>query len=92
MSNLQEYFADTNPTNSASLLALVGISPQTNGFWISWIGGTASTQIVERRRNLADPGESWTAIFTNTPLTAITNSLVDAGLSTNMFYRMRAGW
>jgi PKD repeat protein len=90
MSNWQEYLADTNPTNSASLLALVDISPQTNGLAISWIGGTASIQIVECRRNLADPGESGTALFTNTPPTAITNTFVDAGLSTNVFYRIKA--
>jgi hypothetical protein len=35
MSNLQEYLADTNPTNNASLLAIVGAWPQTNGLSIS---------------------------------------------------------
>ena len=90
MSNLQEYLADTNPTNNASRLAIVGAWPQTNGLSISWIGGTAATQIVESRRHLEDAGESWIEIFTNAPPTTITNSLLDARPGTNGFYRIKA--
>ena len=91
MSNAQEYLADTNPTNNASRLALVGIWAQTNDVCISWIGGTAATQVVESRRNLADAGESWTALFTNVPPTAVTNTLIQAGglASSNQFYRIK---
>ena len=90
MSNLQEYLADTNPTNNASRLAIVGIGAQTNGLSVSWIGGTSATQIVESRRNLADAGESWAALFTNAPPTAISNSLLDSRVGTNGFYRIKA--
>ena len=92
MSNLQEYLADTNPTNNASWLEMLGIRAQTNRVWISWIGGTAATQIVEARRNLAEAGESWTALFTNMPPTAITNTFIHAGAATasNLFYRINA--
>ena len=90
MINMQEYFADTNPTNNASRLAMVGVWPQTNGLSVSWIGGTAATQVVESRRDLADTVECWTALFTNVPPTAITNSLLDARSGSNGFYRVKA--
>ncbi len=88
MTVLQEYLADTNPTNGASRLALTGVFAQTNGLQISWIGGTAVTQIVESRRDLASTNDSWTAIATNNPPTATTNSLALGG-ATNVFYRIR---
>ena len=90
MTNLQEFLADTNPTNNASRLAIVGIGPQTNGLSVSWIGGIGATQVVESRRNLADAGESWAALLTNAPPTAINNSLLDSRPGTNGFYRIKA--
>ena len=90
MNNLEEYLADTNPTNSTSCLALIGVWPQTNAVLIAWIGGVNASQVVEYRGNLADPSESWTAMFTNLPPTAVTNALLDAAWTTNRFYRIRA--
>jgi hypothetical protein len=43
VSNIAEYWANTNPTNPASYLRLVGITPSaTNGVTIAWeaVGGT----------------------------------------------------
>jgi hypothetical protein len=89
LSNLQEYLADTNPTNAASRLALTGIAVQSSGVLISWIGGTAATQIVEFAQNLAAASESWKPIFTNTPPTATTNLVFDAWTGVNGFYRVK---
>ena len=44
-SNLQEYGAGTDPTNSSSLLRITSVARQTNGqFVVTWpsIGGTAT--------------------------------------------------
>jgi hypothetical protein len=42
VSNIAEYWANTNPTNPASYLRLVGITPSMSGVTIAWeaIGGT----------------------------------------------------
>jgi hypothetical protein len=92
MENAQEYLADTNPTNSTSVLALVTISPQTNGLRFTWIGGIDATQILECWPDLGVPHKTWTALFTNEPPTATTNSAVEIGMpgATNRFYRIRA--
>lgn len=89
MTVLQEYLADTNPTNDSSRLAITGTTSQTNGLQISWTGGTGVTQIVESRRDLTGTNESWTAIATDAPPTAISNSLFQAGTATNLFFRIK---
>ena len=92
MSNWQEYLADTNPTNNASYLALVGIWPQTNGVVISWVGGTGATQVVEYSCDLPASGGTWFGLFTNLPPTAGTNTILQAGgpAAGSQFYRIRA--
>lgn len=88
--NAQEYFADTNPTNASSRLALIAAKTQTNGLQISWTGGTAVTQIIETRSDLISTNETWTAFFTNLPPTPITNTLPQSGAATNMIFRLKA--
>lgn len=90
MTLLQEYFADTNPTNNASRFTITEIAYQTNGVKLSWIGGVTVTQIVESCSSLASTGNAWTAIATNLPPTAVTNSTWKAETSTNEFYRLKA--
>lgn len=91
MDNAQEYLADTNPTNSASVLALIAISPQTNGLRFSWVGGIDATQILEWCPDLSVSPKTWTALFTNLPPTVTTNSAIEIGMpgATNRFYRIR---
>ena len=92
MSNWQEYLADTNPTNNASYLALVGLSLQTNGVVISWVGGTGATQVVDCSCDLPASGGAWFGLFTNLPPTAGTNTILQTGgpAAGNLFYRIRA--
>ena len=91
MSNLQEYLADTNPTNSASRLAIVSIVPRTNGAALAWLGGSNAWQVIECRSNLADTN-SWTAIYTNAPQSRSDNAAVsvNSGAHTGLFYRLKA--
>ena len=88
MSNLQEYMANTEPSNGASRLAIVGIADATNAVRLTWSGGTNAWQYVESSPTLG--ASQWTAIFTNAPPTPVTNTLVNAGgmLATSVFYRI----
>lgn len=90
MTVLQEYLADTNPTNGSSRLAIIGIASLTNSTQLVWIGGTGVTQVVEARRDLSGTNDSWTAVATNIPPTAITNMHFRSGeTATNLFWRIR---
>lgn len=58
---------------------------------MTWIGGNYAWQYVECTPALAP--DQWTAVFTNAPPTATTNTFVHTGaaVSTKLFYRIRAG-
>jgi hypothetical protein len=88
----QEYLADTNPTNAASRLAVTSLTIVTNQVRLTWTGGSNAWQYVEYCNSLTDTN-GWKAVYTNTPPTAVTNTLFDtgAGNTTNRFYRIKAG-
>ena len=83
---LQSYVADLNPTNAASRLAIIGIAASSSEVNVSWIGGTGAWQYLEYAPTLVS--NQWVALFTNTPPTAITNSYINFGISTSLFYRI----
>jgi sugar lactone lactonase YvrE/formylglycine-generating enzyme required for sulfatase activity len=86
---LQSYIADLDPTNSSSVLAVTGVATIGNNTYITWVGGTNSWQYLECSTNLASV--QWSTIFTNTPPTPLTNSVIHIGApATNLFYRIRA--
>ncbi len=89
--NLQEYLATTDPTNSASRLALLSVAIRTNDALTSWVGGTNAWQALQCNSTLAVTN-AWFAIFTNPPPTPLTNYFlhVGAGAATNLFYRLKA--
>jgi PKD repeat protein len=91
ISNFSEYLADTNPTNVASRLEVTGLTIEANGGHLTWTGGSSAWQFVEYRNSLTDTN-GWRAVYTNTPPTAVTNILFDAGAgnSTSRFYRIKA--
>ena len=91
MSNLQEYLADTIPTNRASVLRITGIAWSNGLPRIQWQGGISATQYLERRSFLGGTG-SWTAIDVNLPPTPVTNTFVDTNAlgGNGAFYRLRA--
>ncbi len=89
LSNLAEYLADTNPTNAASCLAIIGISIFSNTVRLLWIGGSNSWQSVQRSNSLTDTN-GWGDIYTNMPLTPVTNSWLDNAATDNSFYRIKA--
>ena len=87
---LQNYTADLNPTNAASQLAFINLGIVGNDVHLTWIGGSEAWQYLECSPSLSAP--HWTTIFTNTPPTSITNSIVNTGAAdgTNIFYRINA--
>src|SRR5262249_23571847 len=72
MNNLQEQAADTNPTNAASVLRFSGITASPANVTLQWQGGQQARQVIQQATSLTGP---WTAIYTNPPPTAVTNSL-----------------
>lgn len=90
LNNLDKYTADLDPTNRASLLQFLSISVVTSDVRLVWIGGTKAWQYLECSPELTS--NSWRAIFTNTPPTPVTNTVIDPGAvdEGSLFYRIRA--
>jgi len=90
MTALQEYLADTDPTNNESRLAIRGICTTGDQVWIAWQGGAAATQHLERGDALST-GAAWKVVHTVHPRTALSNAFTESvGTNTTAFYRIRA--
>ena len=86
--NWQEYTADTNPTNPASLLKITAIDSAAEPLVIAWQGGESATQYLETATALTPP--DWTCIHTNPPPTAVSNSFPCAAVTNSTrFYRIK---
>jgi len=86
----QEYLADTDPTNSQSVLSLTGIVPDGNAFRIQWKGGQQVMQYLQYKTNLDSTAEDWITVYTNVPPTYISNSVPIAGMTNNkVYYRIK---
>jgi subtilisin family serine protease len=84
MPTWQEWVADTDPTNRLSLLKLTALTPLTNQWQVTWMGGRLRTQQLQYAATLAGP---WRSIFTNQPPTPVTNTLA-LPPDSNGFYRL----
>jgi hypothetical protein len=88
MSDGDEVFADTNPTNTASLLAVVELVHGVDGVRVDWMGGSSVTQFLMRCESLPPTG-TWQAIFTNNPPTTAGVSFLDtSGTNRTQFYQI----
>lgn len=89
VSNLAEFVADTNPTNSASYLAITSIQPVAGGVWIEWQGGTAAIQRLQRLDDLNST--NWlnlSTVFPPTPSVGSRTNFLEGSL--RRFYRIEA--
>lgn len=87
--NLDEYRADTQPTNVASVLRITGIVGATNLPTVYWTGGIWATQYVDRCTNLVGV-VGWESVTTNAPPTAAVTNYTDlSATNTIYFYRIR---
>lgn len=89
-STLQEYVADTDPTDSSSFLGLTTITQSGANLVVNWHGGILATQFLERCETL-NGNPIWVAVFTNLPPTSTSVSHLDNPTNRAVvFYRVRA--
>ena len=86
----QEYVADTDPTNPASVLSILGIVRDGDTVRVDWKGGHWARQYIEIREDLSATNTPWTCIATNAALpTPTTNFTVQTGVALpTLFYRI----
>ena len=85
--NLHEQAANTIPDSAASVLRFTNIQRTGANVALQWTGGQSVKQLVQHATTLSGP---WTAIFTNNPPTAITNSLIVSNVvSSPRYYRVQ---
>jgi len=88
---LQEWLADTIPTNPRSVLKLTGVTRADNGIRVEWKGGVQATQFLDRATRL-DATTQWRTVFTNPPPTSVgVHRQPSGGKRGALFYRVRAG-
>jgi len=89
--NWQEYTADTNPTNTASLLTL-SVSLLSEGVRLGWLAGSNSWKYLQRAISLTETNAAWFNIWTSPPPPSPdSGSFTDSfGTNTMQFYRMKA--
>ncbi len=89
-SNREEYFADTNPTNTGSALFVTDIRAQNGVAHISWEGGQNAVQYFECTDDLLS--NSWKCIRIFSPPTERTNSLSITNDATTLkrYFRVRS--
>jgi T5SS/PEP-CTERM-associated repeat protein len=94
-SNLQEYLAGTDPTNSASAFRITSVVSTGNDILVNWMTGIGRTNALQAAPATVDGGyytNGFTDIFTVTNAVGSTTNYLDIGAATNApsrFYRVR---
>jgi regulation of enolase protein 1 (concanavalin A-like superfamily) len=88
MTNLQEYWAGTNPRNAASVLRITRINRLGSNLVLSFLSGTGRMYAIERTTTLP---ASWQLLTNVGPFTNGSTTLTNTGgaASSNGFYRLR---
>ena len=92
MSNLQEFLAGTNPTNSASAFRILAVAREGSDLRVTWFTAGGHTNVVQAAPNL---GAGYSDISSNVLITGsggTTTNYLDVGGATNSparFYRVR---
>lgn len=85
--NLQEQAAGTDPNNANSVLKFMSAQVAGGNLKLTWQGGQTAKQIIQQSTNL---GATWSAIYTNLPPTAITNSIsIPASAAGGRYFRIQ---
>lgn len=93
--NLQEYLAGTDPTNSASVFCITSLAATGNDLLVSWktgIGRTNALQATAGDGSGSYNTNNFTDIFTVTNTVGSVTNYLDPGAATNFpsrFYRVR---
>lgn len=90
LNNWQEWVADTNPTNAASNLRIVGASHTNSATTVTWQSVSTRSYSVERSSQLSSSGTSFSAVATKVPGLADVTSYTDTNATTAgpFFYRV----
>ncbi len=93
--NLQEFQAGTNPTNSASFLGITGIARETNDIRVTWMTGPGKTNALQATAGDGSGNfvtNNFTDLFTVTNTIGSVTNYLDIGGATNFpsrYYRVR---
>ena len=90
--NLQEYQAGTNPTNSAAFLGITGIVTTNNDIRVTWMTAAGKTNALERTAGAAGSFSNNFTAITNIVTTGTVTNYLDVGAATNvpsLYYRLR---
>ena len=93
--NLQEFQAGTDPTNSASAFRITAIAQVDTNVLVTWTMGSGKTNALQRTAGEPDGSFStnnFTDIFTVTNTVGTVTNYLDVGAATNFpsrFYRVR---
>jgi T5SS/PEP-CTERM-associated repeat protein len=88
-SNLQEYLAGTDPTNSASTFHITAISPEHNDIRVTWMTGIGRTNALQASLDIST---NFADVFTVTNTISTVTNYLDVGAGINWparFYRVR---
>ncbi|MBN1669871.1 MAG: PKD domain-containing protein [Kiritimatiellae bacterium] len=85
--DVHELAADTDPSDSNSVLAMTDVQVDAGDIRLAWQGGVQATQWVQRCTNLIS--NDWETIFTIEPPTlSVTNILDENATNSVLFYRI----
>jgi len=92
--NLQEFMAGTDPTNSASAFRILSITAQGNDMLVTWQTGVGRTNALQFSSGDASGGYSnnFVDLFTVTNTVGAITNYLDVGAATNSptgYYRIR---
>jgi hypothetical protein len=94
-SNLQEFLAGTDPTNSSSALRITSVVATGNNVMINWTTGIGVTDALQAAPGTGGGGyntNGFTAIFIVTNTLSSSTNFLDVGAATNFpsrYYRVR---
>ncbi len=91
MSNLQEYLAGTDPTNSASSFHITSVIRSGNDLAVTWMTGSGQTNALQAMSGAYNTN-NYADIFIVTNTVAPTTNYLDLGAATNSptrYYRVR---
>ena len=95
LSNLQEYLAGTDPTNSASSFHIISILPSGINLLVTWMTGSGRTNALQATTGGPSSGyntNGFTDIFIVTNTSGPVTNYLDVGAATNAparYYRVR---
>ncbi len=94
MSNLQEYLAGTDPTNSASFFSITAVAQEGNDVRVTWMTGMGRTNALQATTGdiTGSYSNNFADIFVVTNSIGTTTNYLDLGAATNFpsrYYRVR---